>query len=61
MKNRGKIDYQDKITASGDDSATKMDKAEFLQTEFGEGLKECIECWDRYLTEGDQVTADLST
>lgn len=35
----------------------KMNKEKFLKTEFGAELENCIRCWDKWITIGDDEAA----
>ena len=35
----------------------KLNKEKFLKTEFGSELRNCIECWDRWIEEDDGKAA----
>ncbi len=36
----------------------KLDKEKFLKTEFGAELKNCVECWDKWLIEKDHKATE---
>lgn len=36
----------------------KFNKERFLKTDFGQELKNCVECWDKWIEEHDQEAAD---